>query len=221
MPPGSPALVVRGLLRRFGRRWALGGIDLDLPSGGGLMVTGPNGSGKTTLLRCLATALKPHGGTVHVGGLEAWEHRDDVRRRTALVSHAARLYDDLDAGENLGVWRRVFAAAGVADGLGADAALDRVGLAQGDRALPARALSWGMRRRLSLAIALLRRAELFLIDEPFGAVDPEGRDLVASVLAGLRAEGRTLVLATHRPDLAGSLCDRAIHLEAGQVVRRT
>jgi heme ABC exporter ATP-binding subunit CcmA len=211
MTGSGDALTVRGLARRFGRRWVIAGLDLDVPRGSALMVTGANGSGKTTLLRCLATALKPHRGTLHLFGQPAWDERAPLRARVALVSHATRLYDDLDAKDNLRIWASLGAYP-----VDPDALLRRVGLPT-DHPEPVRAYSAGMRRRLALAIGLLKKPDLFLFDEPFAALDPAGRDMVASVMREERARGTTLVIATHLPTVTGPLCDRAVHLDAGKV----
>jgi ABC-2 type transport system ATP-binding protein len=211
---GGSAVEVRGLARHFGRRWALAGLDVDVPRGGALMVTGRNGSGKTTLLRCLATVFRPHRGQVRLFGMDSHEARAALRPRIALLSHATRLYDDLDAGENLRIWGGFRGQA-----VDVPVALRQVGL-DPRRHEPVRAYSAGMRRRLALALALMKRGELLLLDEPFSALDPSGRAIVGTVLRDERARGTTIVLATHLPAIAGPFCDAAIHLDAGQVVWR-
>jgi heme exporter protein A len=208
----SPGITTRGLARRFGPRWALGGIDLDLPQGAGLMITGANGSGKTTLLRCLATALAPHQGSIEILGQDVRVAPTSVRERLVFVSHATRLYDDLTAMQNLEVWARL-------GGLRANPReiLERVGLPW-DRPEPVRAFSAGMRRRVAFAIALLKSPQVWLLDEPLAALDPQGREMITKIVLSERARGATLVVATHHPAHTATWCDRAIHLEKGVIV---
>lgn len=176
------------------------------------MVTGPNGSGKTTLLRCVATALKPHHGCVTFDGVDLWRQRRTQRARIALLSHATRLYEDLSAQGNLATWARL-------GGLSADlpSLLERVGLPTGRRD-PVRTFSAGMRRRLALARVLLKRPELLLLDEPFTALDPAGRELLLEQVGAMRSSGVTVLVATHVPDAAAALCDQRLHMEAGRAV---
>ena len=189
-------------------------VTLDVPPGGALMVTGANGSGKTTLLRCIATALKPHHGQIRLGEVDIWADRREARKRIALLSHASRLYEDLSAAENLRSWARM-------GGLAVDvpAALARVGL-PADRRDPVRTFSAGMKRRLALARALLKNPDVLLLDEPFAALDPDGRELVGRLVDEIRASGVTLVVATHLPGSALSFCDQAAHMDDGRVIWR-
>lgn len=208
----SAPLHVHDLSRRFGPRWVLVRVGFEVPAGQGLLLLGANGSGKTTLLRCLATALRPHHGEASWGGRSLWAERAELRPGIGLWSHTTCLYEDLSAHENLAVWARM-------GGLRADvsALIARVGLlGAADR--PVRAYSAGMRRRLALARLLLKRPRLALLDEPFTNLDAEGMRLVADVLDELRAEGATLVLSTHTPELGRRHCERALRLEEGRVV---
>jgi heme exporter protein A len=212
--PNPDGLVVDGLSRRFGPRWVLIRATFAVPPGGSMLLLGPNGSGKTTLLRTLATALKPHAGTATFQGQALWEQRRELRRKVALLSHASRLYSDLSAAQNLSVWARM-------GGFQADigALLERVGLADTGRR-PAGAFSAGMKRRLALARAMLKEPELVLFDEPFSALDPQGRELVGEVLEGFRARGATLVLSTHHARIGARFCEQAMRLDGGRIVWR-
>ncbi len=203
-------IAVRGLARRLGQRWAVAGVDFRLPAGGALMLTGANGSGKTTLLRILSTALRPHRGTVAIGGADAWSERQPFRGQIALFSHATRLYEDLSAADNLRVWARLGGYA-----VDVDAALEEVGLVRREESV--RAYSAGMRRRLALAVALLKRPRIALFDEPFTALDPAGRDMVGKTIETLRQSGATVIIATHMPRLTQRYCDQAIHLDQGRI----
>ena len=205
-------LRVVDLARRFGDRWAVARVDLHVARGAGCMVTGANGSGKTTLLRCVATALRPHHGRILFGGRDVWTERAAVRPQIALLSHATRLYEDLDARGNLLLWARL-------GGIRVDAAdlLTRVGLPPGRRDA-VRTFSAGMRRRLALARVLLKRPDLLLLDEPFTALDPAGRALLIERVSELRDAGTTVLVATHVPDISAALCDHRVHMEDGRFV---
>jgi heme ABC exporter ATP-binding subunit CcmA len=200
------------LARRYGRRWALSGVTLHVPAATAVMIAGRNGAGKSTLLRVLATAIRPDRGTVTVGGFDVVRDRQDVRKLTALLSHQNYLYDSLTARENLAV---------VADHLRVSRdrvmpLLEQVGLAaRADDALST--FSAGMRKRLSFARVLLQEPRVVLLDEPYGALDPPGFALVDSVIAGLKAGGATILMATHQWERAATFCDTAVVLEQGKV----
>ncbi len=207
-------LVVEELAVRFGPRWALAHVSFEVPEGGSLLLLGHNGSGKTTLLRCLSTAIPYDHGSVRLDGRPLWQDRATLRPQVAMFGHATRLWDDLSARDNLATWAGLV---GVADDL--DARLARVGLADtGDR--PARAFSAGMKRRLALAVMLLKRPRLALFDEPFTNLDAEGRALVSDVIDEVRAQGALTIVCTHLPDLGARHCDTALVLDDGQVAWR-
>src|SRR5438105_15092781 len=94
------AIEAEKLARRYGRRWALAGVTFSVPKGAVMMIAGRNGSGKSTLLRVLSTAIRPDAGTARVGGFDVVEHRDDIRRVSALLSHDSYLYESLTGREN-------------------------------------------------------------------------------------------------------------------------
>jgi heme exporter protein A len=205
------AIETTGLSRRYGRRWALSDVSLQVAKGSVVMLAGRNGSGKSTLLRVLATALRPDHGTAQVAGHDVRRERDAIRRKVALLAHHSFLYEALTARENLRV---------AASFLGRDAEaelLARVGLA-GRADDPVLSFSAGMRKRLSLARVLLQDASLVLLDEPYGELDPPGFELLDGVIQDLRAQGATVVMATHLVERGRQLCDRALLLEDGRLV---
>ncbi|HKF77928.1 MAG TPA: heme ABC exporter ATP-binding protein CcmA [Candidatus Dormibacteraeota bacterium] len=197
----SPAAVrLRGVSRAFDLVPAMSRVDLEVDAGEVVLIRGPNGAGKSTLLRIVATALSPTAGTGQVLGFDLLSQREEIRRRTELVSHRTRLYEDLTALENL----RFAATIHGADPCRAGAALERMGLARVSRET-VRGFSQGMRQRLALARAVLRGPELLLLDEPYAGLDPEARELVDDLVTAARSEGRTVLLVTHggaRPGLA-------------------
>lgn len=207
-------LALKNVARRFGRRWAVAGVSLDIAPGESWMVVGANGSGKTTLLRCLATALKPHQGAIEVDGVDLWGNREGLRPRIAFLSHALHVWDDLSPRDNLLAWTKL-------GGLRSDpdALLRRVGLDPA-RPDPVRTMSAGMKRRLALARMLLKRPALALLDEPFSALDPEGRAVVVGVVDELRSEGTTVVVVSHLPEFAQRCTTHAVAMSDGRIVWR-
>lgn len=212
----SPLLAIdaRGLCRRFGRRWALLDVDLQIPGGASVLIAGRNGSGKSTLLRVLATAIRPDRGRVRIEGHDSREARSEVRRRIALLGHAAYTYDGLTALQNL----EVTAAMGGFPRQHGEltALLDRVGLA--NRAHDeVQTFSAGMRKRLSLARTLLQDAQVVLLDEPYNQLDTNGFLLVDGILESLKARGKTVLLVSHLLERGAACCDLGIVLEEGRV----
>ena len=215
LPPAMPDLAIEAenLARRYGRRWALSDVSFQIPAGTVVMVAGRNGAGKSTLFRVLSTAIRPDRGSVRVGGFDAVRHREDVRKLTAMLSHQSYLYESLTARENLEV---------VANHLGArhdglQAILEQVTL--GGRANDVvSTFSAGMRKRLSFARILLQEPKIVFLDEPYGALDPPGFDLVDSVIEDLKRRGTTVMMATHQWERSSRLCDTALVLDAGRVV---
>jgi heme exporter protein A len=207
------AIEAEGVARRYGRRWALGGVTFRVPVASVMMLAGRNGAGKSTLLRVLATAIRPDRGSVRIGGFDVVRDRVDVRKLTAMLAHQNYLYESLTARENLAV---------VADHLRVSRdrvvpLLAQVGLgARGDDLVST--FSAGMRKRLSFARVLLQEPRVVLLDEPYGALDPPGFDLVDAVIAELKASGATIVLATHQLERAAKLCDQQLVLEQGIVI---
>jgi len=209
------AVEAAGLSRRYARRWALVDVALRVPRGSALMVAGRNGSGKSTLLRVLATAIRPTRGSARVAGFDLVADPDDVRRKTALLGHASYTYDALTALENLRITARFLRRPHTREAL--RAVLDDVGLAErADDAVET--FSAGMRRRLALGRVLLQDAEVVLLDEPYGQLDPPGFRLVDRLLGRLREGGRSVLMATHLLERGAGLCDDALVLETGRVV---
>jgi heme ABC exporter ATP-binding subunit CcmA len=207
--PEGPAVALTNVTRIFGASPALVRADLSVRRGEAVLVRGPNGAGKTTLLRVIATAVSPTYGTGTVFGNDLIRGREAIRRRTELLGHRTRLYEDLSAEENLRFAARLFGT----DPAGVPAVLDRVGLtdAANERV---RGYSQGMRQRVALARALLRTPDLLLLDEPYSGLDDTAKDLVDDVVADTVARGGTVLLATHDAS-RGAFATRELHMEAG------
>lgn len=203
---------VRHIGRRYGRRWALADVSFRVPAGSVTMVAGRNGSGKSTLLRTLATAIRPDLGTAVIGGHDLLRHREDVRLLTALLSHHSYLYEELSTLENLRVTANHLGRRDV-DLL---PLIRRVGL--GGREHDAvSTFSAGMRKRLSIARVLLQEPRLVLLDEPYAQLDPQGFSFVEELVAELKAQGTTILIATHQLDRVDQYADFSLVLEAGRV----
>lgn len=210
-----PAVETTALGRRFGRRWALAEVTLNVPRGVRVMVTGRNGSGKSTLLRVLATALRPDRGSARVAGHDVARDRETVRRHVALLGHSSGLYEPLSALENLQVAARLLGLDDRPAALRERLAAYGLGARAGD---PVSTFSAGMRKRLSLARTMMQEASVVLLDEPYGELDVEGFALVDGLLERLRAQGRTVLMSTHLMERGREMCELAISLEQGRLV---
>jgi heme exporter protein A len=206
------AVDLRGVTRVFGATPALVRADLAVAPGEVVLVRGPNGAGKTTLLRVVATAISPTYGSGTVLGADLISGREEIRRRTELVGHRTRLYDDLTAAENL---RFACALYGL-DAEPVGSALAHVGLSRAaDRRVGE--LSQGMRQRVALARAVLRRPDLLLLDDPATGLDAAARGVLSDAVAEARTEGRTVIVSAHDPE-ARALATREVRMEGGRIL---
>lgn len=203
---------LRSVVCLLGRFPALAGADLDVGAGEIVLVTGPNGAGKTTLLRLLAGLLVPHSGTAEVMGCDLAEDRVAARRAIALVGHETYCYDDLTARENV----TFFARAAGRRHADIDAVMDTVALTESAHVVH-RGLSAGQRRRLALAVALVREPSLLLLDEPHAGLDAMGRDVLAGVVRRAPSEGRTVVIVSHEVEIARPLSTREVRVDGGLI----
>ncbi|HEY6429330.1 MAG TPA: heme ABC exporter ATP-binding protein CcmA [Acidimicrobiales bacterium] len=202
---------LRSAVCLLGRFPALAGVDLDVFEGEVVLLSGGNGAGKTTLLRLLAGLVPLHSGTAEVLGQDLDVDRRAHRRMIGLVGHESACYDDLTIGENL----RFAARAAAVDDPDERGVLDQLGLTPLVDTVH-RKLSAGQRRRLALAIALVRRPRLLLLDEPHAGLDAEGRAALDRVLEGTASSDRAVVLASHELERMRPLVSREVVLTAGQ-----
>jgi heme exporter protein A len=188
----------------------LRGANLQLKRGEVLALYGSNGAGKTTLLKIMATALSPSRGTGTILGF-ALNDQQRIRGKVLLVSHALGLYQELSGLENLEFSAKMSLKNIPKATL--QTALERVGM--GNVAARVRAYSSGMRKRLALAKMLILEPELVLLDEPFAALDPEGKNLVEELLILERQRGTTLVIASHEPERTAKISSLETTLQDG------
>jgi heme ABC exporter ATP-binding subunit CcmA len=203
------------LTKSYGPARVLAGVSLELRAGQALVLLGPNGAGKTTLLRILATLLRPTGGRLSIGGVDALRNSDAARRLVGMVGHGSYVYEDLSALENLRFWTVL--RGGDASSGRLMAALEQLelGPVAHERA---RTFSAGMKRRLALARVVLEAPRVLLLDEPFTGLDQHGRKWLTEFLLAFKASGGAVVAATH--SLGGGLgvADRVAILHAGRLV---
>jgi ABC-2 type transport system ATP-binding protein len=214
----TSAIRTEGLTKRYGRLVVVDGVDLDVPEGEVFGFLGPNGSGKTTTIRMLLGLVFPTAGRAEVLG-----HTVPRDGRAALASVGAMVegpafYPSLNGRRNL----TMFDAAGPGGprrtrNARIEACLDRVGLGGIDRR-PVKAYSMGMRQRLGLAAALLRRPRLLVLDEPTNGLDPAGIQELRSLFVQLAAEGTTVFLSSHLLNEVELICTRAAMLANGHLV---
>ncbi len=188
---------VRKLVKRFGLKTVLRGVDFHVEPGEFVAILGPNGAGKTTFLRILASLSRPSLGEVRIAGYRLPSQAAAVRRRLGVVSHQPLLYGDLTAEENLRFYGRMYAVTDLEQRI--DEVLEIVGLAARRRDL-VRTFSRGMQQRLAIGRAVLHDPDVMLFDEPHTGLDQDACAMLDRVLRDVAARGRTVVMTSH--DLA-------------------
>jgi len=206
------AVEVQDAVVLLGQFPALAGLTLSIEPSTVTLVQGPNGAGKTTLLRLLAGLLPLAEGSASVLGYDVGSQRRQVRAAVGLVAPSTMLYDDLTITENLSFW----CALSSFDGADPAAALARVGLSD-QSALPVRALSTGQRRRATIAAMIVRRPQLWLLDEPHAGLDQAGRNVVDELIADAIAAGATVMVASHELDRVRPLANNVVTVAGGVV----
>ena len=211
----APAVETQGLVRFFGRRRALDGVDVTLRAGECLALFGANGAGKTTLLRVLAGLLKPGGGSARIEGIPL-PGGPAVRALVGLLSHQTMLYGALSARENVVFSARLHGIARAPDA--ADAALARMRVLE-HADVPVRSLSRGLQQRVSIARATVHAPRVVLLDEPYTGLDESGAEALTTALRALRDGGAALLLVTHNVAEGLALATHAAIMRAGRLLR--
>lgn len=210
----SAVISVRGLVKRFGETLALDRVSLEVPTGQVLGLLGPNGAGKTTLIRILLGLTRPTAGEADLLGKPAGAR--EVRPRVGYMPQDLAIYLDLSVEENVELFGRLYGIHGPQLRARTQEVLELVHLTDRRRSLVSE-LSGGMRRRVSLAGALVADPSLLLLDEPTVGVDPELRFEFWEFFHHLTVSGKTVVLTTHYLEEANR-ADRVVFLNAGTVL---
>ncbi len=208
------AIEVEGLVKRYGKIEALRGVDLRVPEGAVFGLVGPNGAGKTTLIKALVGALRPAEGRVRVLRLEPVKDRSELRQQIGYMPQFPALYGDLSAQDNVEFFGAAHRAPDLRKKVEDVFRLTDLTTRAKD---PVHTLSGGMKRRVSLACALVHRPEMLFLDEPTAAVDPQLRSRLWTTFRKLAKGGVTLFISTHLMDEA-MLCDRVAILREGRVI---
>jgi lipooligosaccharide transport system ATP-binding protein len=207
----------RGLTKRFGDFTAVDGIDFDVQKGEAFGLLGPNGAGKTSTMRMIGCVSPPTSGSLRILGMDPATHGPAIRARLGVVPQEDTLDLELTVRENLVIYGRYFNLPRALLKERSQELLEFVHLE--DRAKSkVDPLSGGMKRRLTIARALINEPELLLLDEPTTGLDPQARHVLWDRLWRLRSQGVTLVLTTHYMDEAEQLCDRLVVMDNAKIV---
>ncbi|MGE5168839.1 MAG: ATP-binding cassette domain-containing protein [Rudaea sp.] len=214
---GAPILRVEGLRKRYGDQEVVRGISFAIQRGECFGLLGPNGAGKTTTLRCCLGLIDPDEGTIELLGETVPKAAREARVRVGVVPQMDNLDPDFTVRENLLVYGRYFRLGQAELERRIPHLLDFAGLA-GKAQTSIRTLSGGMKRRLTLARALVNDPELLILDEPTTGLDPQARHLIWDGLRQLVKQGKTILLTTHFMDEAERLASRLAVIDHGRMI---
>jgi len=209
----DPVIELNDVVAVLGQFPALAGANLRVSRGEIVLLQGPNGAGKTSILRVCAGLLPIERGSGRVLGIDLVAQRDEVRSRVGLLGHSNGLYLDLTVEQNIRFWASMVNATEeeIVRAMSLMRIDGRLSSVKTDR------LSAGQRRRCALASLIVRRAEIWLLDEPHAGLDAQGRDELDSVLRHAVSAGATIVLASHEMERASALATRVVTVDGGGV----
>jgi heme exporter protein A len=205
---------VRKLVKTFGHRAVLRGLDLTINEGDFVTLMGANGAGKTTLMHIIASLSKPTAGEITINGYRLVDSASELRRFIGLVSHKTLLYDDLTANQNLRFYARMYDVANALERI--ETVLNQVGLWQRQND-PVRTYSRGMQQRLAIARAILHNPPILLLDEPDTGLDQHAAGMLAELLSAVGISQRTILMTTHNLERGLSLGNRVVILAKGKI----
>jgi lipooligosaccharide transport system ATP-binding protein len=215
---GSDDLVTaRGLTKRFGDFVAVDGVDFTIARGEAFGFLGPNGAGKTSTMRMIAAVSPVTLGDLQVMGMDPANHGPEIRARLGVVPQEDSLDTELTVKENLFIYGRYFGIGGTPLKERIDELLDFVQLTE-RRDSKVEPLSGGMKRRLTIARALINEPDVLILDEPTTGLDPQARHALWDRLYRLKQRGVTLIITTHYMDEAEQLCDRLVVMDEARIV---
>ncbi|HRY78780.1 MAG TPA: ABC transporter ATP-binding protein [Spirochaetia bacterium] len=207
----------RGLTKDFGEVRAVDSVDFEVRKGEAFGLLGPNGAGKSTTMRMIASVSRRTGGELSILGLDPNEHGPDIRGHLGVVPQQDNLDVEIRVRDNLVVYGRYFGLPMKFLGPKADELIEFVQLTEKAKA-KVDTLSGGMKRRLTIARALINEPDILLLDEPTTGLDPQARHILWDRLFRLKEAGVTLVITTHYMDEAEQLCDRLIVMDKGKIM---
>ena len=193
---------------------ALTGVTMKISQGEIVLIKGPNGAGKSTLLHLCAGLLPMRKGSGTILGFDLLTQRMELRAHVGLLAHRTGLYSDLTVKENLKFWATTYGASDAE----IDSAMEVFGLAGRLESVQVQNLSEGQRRRTSLALLLIKRPSIWLLDEPYAGLDDNGRSLVNSCISQAAEAGSTVLIASHEISSIGSKRERTLQVKGGRIV---
>ena len=207
----------RGLTKKFGDFTAVDGIDFDVAKGESFGLLGPNGAGKSTTMRIIAATSRRTSGTISILGRDPEEHGPQVRAHLGVVPQQDNLDTELTVTENLYIYGRYF---GLSKKFVKNKVEELLAFAQLEekKDVKVEALSGGMKRRLTIARALVSEPDILMLDEPTTGLDPQARHILWDRLFRLKEDGVTLIITTHFMDEAEQLCDRLVVMDKGKIM---
>jgi lipooligosaccharide transport system ATP-binding protein len=214
----SEALIqARGLTKKFGDFTAVDGIDFDVAKGESFGLLGPNGAGKSTTMRIIAATSRRTAGSITILGRDPEEHGPQVRAHLGVVPQQDNLDGELTVTENLYIYGRYF---GLKKNFVRNKVEELLAFAQLEEKKDVKvdALSGGMKRRLTIARALISEPDILMLDEPTTGLDPQARHILWDRLFRLKEDGVTLIITTHFMDEAEQLCDRLVVMDKGTIM---
>jgi ABC-type multidrug transport system ATPase subunit len=213
IPSHNPTVVAENVVKQFGRFAALRGVTAQFERAKLYVILGDNGAGKTTLLRTIAGLAQPTRGRIRVLGGDPTK---SARAKIGYMAHPSMLYDEMSGIENLRYFARLY-------GQPPERCREAIRAVELDPDLERLVgqYSQGMRQRMSLARAILHDPKLLLLDEPFSNLDYRSAHDMAILLAGMRNQGKTLIVVTHQAALLEKVADEFVYMEAGMIRERT
>ena len=213
----APAILAEGLLKRYGDLVAVDQCSFVVEEGEVFGFLGPNGAGKTSIMRMIACVSPKTGGRLEVFGMAVDDRPREIKALIGVVSQENNLDPDLTVYENLTVFARFFEIDRAEAARRAEELIGFFGLDE-KRDTVIEALSGGMKRRLTIARALINRPRLVILDEPTTGLDPQARALIWERLRSLRSAGSTILLSTHYLEEAERFCDRLVIMDGGRIL---
>jgi heme exporter protein A len=208
----TAAVEIIEVSKKYGYLWALKSLSLKINKDESVAILGPNGAGKTTLMKIVATHISPSAGTVKIFGKNAFKNGGEIRRQIGFATHESFLYDELTIEENLLFYAKLFSV----NPESFHGIIESLNLKRWYR-VPAKRLSYGLKKRADIVRALIHNPDLILLDELFAGLDEETRSLLVDYFRNQQA--KAVLISSHSIDWAKKLCDRGIFLDKGEIVQ--